>query len=106
MLRTGGLFIALLLMRNQRQELRIMTDKKGCRGTNTNHHMWNNNGTWWMHYTEYPTPMTKERVRRSLKTKSVEQARLLRDEILRRLEAGIHGTGKTIMQFSCLQEAA
>jgi hypothetical protein len=106
MLRTGGLFIALLLMRNQRQELRIMTDRKGCGRTNPNHHIWNNNGTWWMHYTEYPTPMTKERVRRSLQTKSVEQARLLRDEFLKRLEAKAGGTGNAIVNFKCLQEAA
>src|ERR1017187_6016098 len=102
MLRTGGLFIALLLMRNRRQELRIMTDRKGRRCTNTNHHLWNNNGTWWMHYTEYPTPMTKERVRRSLQTKSVEQARLLRDEFLKRLETDTGVTGNTTVNFSSL----
>ena len=83
-----------------------MTDRKGCRRTNPNHHLWNNNGTWWMHYTEYPTPMTKERVRRSLQTKSVEQARLLRDAFLKRLEADADGTGNTTVNFSSFQEAA
>lgn len=83
-----------------------MTDRKGCCHTNPNHHLWNNNGTWWMHYTEYPTPMTKERVRRSLQTKSVEQARLLRDEFLKRLEADTDGTDNTIVNFISLQEAA
>lgn len=82
-----------------------MTDRKGCRRTNMNHHLWNNNGTWWIHYTEYPTPVTKERVRRSLQTKSVEQARLLRDEFLKRLEADADGTGN-IVKFSSLQEVA
>ena len=24
--------------------------------SNLNHHLWNNNGTWWIHYTVYPTP--------------------------------------------------
>ena len=33
--------------------------------SNPNHHLWNNNGTWWLHYTVYPTPVTSER-RRSL----------------------------------------
>jgi hypothetical protein len=52
-------------------------------GNNLNHHLWNNNGTWWMHYTIYPTPITKERVRRSLRTNSIEEARRRRDAILR-----------------------
>ena len=55
---------------------------------------------------KYPTPVTKERVRRSLQTKSVEQARLLRDEVLERLEVNTHGTGNSTDNFSSLQEAA
>jgi len=51
--------------------------------TNLNHHMWNNNGVWFLQYTVYPTPVTKERVRRSLRTRSVTEARKLRDEILK-----------------------
>ncbi|MDD7985357.1 hypothetical protein PQO01_10370 [Lentisphaera marina] len=50
--------------------------------TNLNHHMWNNNGVWFMQYTIYPTPVTKQRIRRSLHTHSVIEARKLRDEIL------------------------
>lgn len=50
--------------------------------TNQNHHLWNNNGTWWIHYTIYPTPVTVERIRRSLKTKNLNEARALRDKIL------------------------
>ncbi|MDP1580322.1 MAG: hypothetical protein Q8M02_08590 [Candidatus Didemnitutus sp.] len=46
---------------------------------NVNHHLWNNNGTWFLHYTVYPTPFTKERIRRSLGTKNVEVARERRD---------------------------
>jgi hypothetical protein len=49
---------------------------------NPNHHLWNNHGTWFVHYVIHPTPFTKERVRRSLGTKSVEQARRLRDALL------------------------
>lgn len=52
--------------------------------SNQNHHLWNNNGTWYLHYTMHPTPFTKSRVRVSLGTKSVEVARVRRDEILAR----------------------
>lgn len=53
--------------------------------SNLNHHLWNNNGTWWIHYTIYPTPVTVERIRRSLKTKILEEARNRRDKILNSL---------------------
>ncbi|MGV3531085.1 MAG: hypothetical protein ACO1QR_01855 [Chthoniobacteraceae bacterium] len=49
---------------------------------NPNHHLWNNNGTWFIHYVVHPTPITKERVRRSLRTKCLEEARALRDALL------------------------
>ena len=47
--------------------------------TNPNHHLWNNNGTWFLHYTVYPTPFTKQRVRCSLGTKDITLARERRD---------------------------
>jgi hypothetical protein len=49
---------------------------------NPNHHLWNNNGTWFIHYVVHPTPITKERVRKSLGTKSLAEARAKRDAIL------------------------
>lgn len=49
---------------------------------NPNHNLWNNNGTWFVHCTVGPTPYTKERLRLSLHTKSVEVARRRRDKIL------------------------
>jgi hypothetical protein len=49
------------------------------RQENPNHHLWNNHGTWFLHYTVYPTPLTKERVRRSLGTKDLATARRSRD---------------------------
>lgn len=52
---------------------------------NPNHHLWCNNGTWFMHYTSYPTPLTKERIRRSLGTKDIRVARVRRDEFLQGL---------------------
>jgi len=55
---------------------------------NPNHHLWNNHGTWFVHYVVHPTPLTKERVRRSLGTKDVEEARRLRDQILQEVDDG------------------
>ena len=46
---------------------------------NPNHHLWNNNGTWWFHYTVHHPDFTSERHRFSLKTQDVKQARRLRD---------------------------
>ncbi|HKB57498.1 MAG TPA: hypothetical protein VKC51_07895 [Lacunisphaera sp.] len=52
---------------------------------NQNHHLWNNNGTWFLHYTVYPTSFTKERIRRSLGTKDVKTARERRDSFFNQL---------------------
>ncbi len=61
---------------------RIMFRK--CSG-NPNHHLWSNNGTWWLHYTVHLPDYTKRRVRRSLKTKCVVEARAKRDAVLSRM---------------------
>ena len=50
--------------------------------SNPNHHLWNNNGTWWLHYTEHLADFTKRRVRRSLRTHDLELAIRRRDEAL------------------------
>ena len=52
------------------------------RGENPDHHLWNNNGTWWCHYTEHLPNYTKRRVRRSLRTADRAIARFLRDSVL------------------------
>ena len=61
--------------------MNTLTTQTGIRvrNDNENHHLWNNHGTWFLHYTVHPTPFTKERVRRSLGTKDVEVARARRD---------------------------
>jgi hypothetical protein len=59
-------------------------------GDNPNHHLWNNNGIWWLHYTVYPTAYTSERVRRSLRTRSLEIARARRDSLFRDLKESLH----------------
>ncbi|MCH6255928.1 hypothetical protein MLD52_05170 [Puniceicoccaceae bacterium K14] len=56
--------------------------------SNPNHHLWNNNGVWWLHFTVYPTPVTTQRIRKSLKTKSLEAARIRRDHFLEQLNTG------------------
>ena len=60
--------------------LAIRTD-----GDNPNHHLWNNNGTWFVNYTVYPTPITKQRVRKTLKTKCVHEARRKRDVLFKQM---------------------
>lgn len=52
------------------------------RSGNPDHHLWNNNGTWWCHYTEHLPDYTKRRVRRSLATTDQSIARFLRDSVL------------------------
>lgn len=49
---------------------------------NVNHHLWNNNGTWWCHLTVHLPDYTKKRLRLSLETGDVELARRLRDSTL------------------------
>lgn len=57
-------------------KLSIRVNKK-----NANHHLWNNRGTWWCHLTVHKNDATSERLRFSLKTRDLNRARLLRDNI-------------------------
>ncbi len=51
-------------------------------GSNPDHHLWNNNGTWWIDYTIQPDAIHKgKRVRASLGTKSLAEARVRRDAV-------------------------
>lgn len=45
------------------------------------HHLWCNNGTWWVHYTVH-FDHRKRRIRRSLQTRSLTEAILRRDSLL------------------------
>ncbi len=61
----------------------MKTSKQAIRiSENPNHHLWNNNGTWWLHYTEHLADYTKRRVRLSLRTHNVRAARAIRDVLL------------------------
>lgn len=55
---------------------------RGSRG-NRNHHLWNNNGTWFVHYTVHHADHTKQRVRTSLRTCRLSVARARRDRLFR-----------------------
>ena len=57
------------------------------RPENPNHHLWNNHGTWFIHYTVHPTTVTKERVRRSLDTSLLAEARERRNAFFAHLRA-------------------
>ena len=52
--------------------------------TNRFHHLWNNNGTWWVHYTLH-WDCRKRRIRRSLKTGEAVVAIARRDALFARL---------------------
>ncbi len=46
------------------------------------HHLWNNHGTWWIHYTVHFPDYTVGRRRLSLHTRHLATARILRDRLL------------------------
>jgi hypothetical protein len=48
------------------------------------HHLWRNGRLWWVAFTVHLPPWQKERVRLSLGTADVHEARRLRDDLLRR----------------------
>jgi hypothetical protein len=49
---------------------------------NPNHHLWWNNGTWWLHATVHRPDYTKQRLRLPLETKNIHRARAQRDTLL------------------------
>ena len=49
--------------------------------SNPDHHIWNNNGTYFIHVTLLWEGRRKLRLRKSLKTKDVNEARRRRDRI-------------------------
>ena len=50
------------------------------------HHLWNNNGTWWIHYTLH-WECRKRRIRRSLQTTDASEAIARRDAVFARIGA-------------------
>jgi hypothetical protein len=59
---------------------------KSLEGT---HNIWDNNGTWWIHFFADSTihyTFNKERVRVSLKTKNIKEAKTIRNELFNQLQ--------------------
>lgn len=52
---------------------------------NPMHHLWNNNGTWWCHFTLHDDSYQKQRIRISLKTSNPTKAIRKRDLLFTRL---------------------
>lgn len=53
---------------------------------NADHHLWDNHGTWWCHFTVHAATGEKYRVRRSLRTSCLSSARRRRDRLLSALQ--------------------
>ena len=64
------------------QTLSIRVDQ-----TNPNHHLRYNHGIWWIYYTVHPTPWTQKRVRQTLRTRLLDEARLRRDALFCQLSS-------------------
>jgi len=93
----GRLFVCLGLVRstsNRTHHMPTTTQTTALRinPDNANHHLWNNHGTWWVHYTIHQPDYTKRRVRVSLETRSRNEARQRRDTLFAHLEAEGVGT--------------
>jgi hypothetical protein len=52
-------------------------------GTDPDHHLWRNGRLFWVAFTVHLPGWQKERIRRSLGTADVEEARRRRDQLLR-----------------------
>ena len=61
---------------NTRTKLAVRID-----GSNPDHHLWCNNGTFWLHCTVHLGDGSALRLRRSLRTRDRSEARLRRDKI-------------------------
>jgi len=60
------------------------------RPDNPNHHLFNNHGTWWIHYTVHQPDFTKSRIRQSAHTPNLLEARRRRDQLLSELPRADH----------------
>ena len=60
---------------------------------NLDHHLWNNHGTYWCHFTLHLPDFTKARFRTSLGTACLDEARQLRDAKLASLDRQVAAGG-------------
>ncbi|MEX1111590.1 MAG: hypothetical protein WEB31_07300 [Chthoniobacterales bacterium] len=73
---------------------------------NPNHHLWWNNGTWWLHATVHRPDYTKQRLRVPLETKNVGLARLRRDAVLGAWSHGAWSSERGARSQALRKEAA
>ncbi len=66
---------------NPMNDQTILRPSIRCNSRKLNHHIWNNHGIWWCHFTLRSSLGASKRVRRSLKTRDVAVAREKRDRI-------------------------
>jgi hypothetical protein len=79
----------------------VMVGMKDCKPAKPDHHLWNNNGTFWCHYTVHESDYTKRRVRVSLHTKDQREARARRDALLKSVpNASVRFTPGLSLAFS------
>lgn len=67
---------------------------------NPDHHLWNNHGVWWCHYTVHPTDWTKQRIRASLGTRDRTEARARRDALFARIRANAEAAASGVHEVS------
>jgi hypothetical protein len=61
-----------------------MSREQDFDNANPDHHLWRNGRLWWVAFTVHLPGWRKERVRRSLGTDRLDEARRRRDELLSR----------------------
>ncbi len=64
----------------------VITRKKG-KNDNPNHHIWLNNGTWFCKFKIHSVDGRPQRINKSLKTHSEEEARIRRDQMMSTYDA-------------------
>ena len=57
--------------------------RRGAPAADPNHHLWRNGRLWWVAFTVHLPGWQKERVRLSLRTPDIHEARRRRDELFR-----------------------
>ena len=63
-------------------QVALSPDDRRFQRLGENHHLWRNGRFWWIAYTVIIDGWRQERIRHSLKTDDLTEARLRRDEIL------------------------
>jgi hypothetical protein len=74
-----GALCSTIIIRKHMTSIAKMKPALRIDSSNRNHHIYLNNGTWWIHYTAHMADYTAKRIRFSLDTKDVLEARLRRD---------------------------